>query len=80
MHMRFHKELYVGDSIKNARKVKWKLKHHAGQLSIFVIALSGGSDQLEIYHCAFKDIKSVLQAYFLINYAWRTLNAAIFIK
>lgn len=51
--MRFHKELYVGDSIKNIRRVKWKLKHHAGQLGIFVITLSGGSDQLEIYHCAF---------------------------
>lgn len=53
--MRFHKELYIGDSIRNIRKVKWKLKHHAGQLGIFVITLSesDGGDQLEIYHCAF---------------------------
>lgn len=53
MYMRFHKELYIGDSIKNIRKVKWKLKHHAGQLGIFVMVLSEGSDQLEIYHCVF---------------------------
>ena len=51
--MRFHKELYVGASIRNVRKVKWKLKHHAGQLRVFVITLSGGRDELEIYHCAF---------------------------
>ena len=51
--MRFHKELYLGSSIRNAKVVKWKLKHRSGQLRIFVIALSGGSDQLEIYHCAF---------------------------
>ena len=51
--MRFHNELYLGDSIRNAGIVKWKLKHHSGQLRIFVIALSSGSDQLEIYHCAF---------------------------
>ena len=51
--MRFHKELYIGSSIRNIRKVKWKLKHHAGQLGIFVITLSAGQDELEIYHCAF---------------------------
>lgn len=53
MHMRFHRELYVDNSIRNAERVKWKLKHHAGQLCVFVIALSKGRDQLEIYHCAF---------------------------
>lgn len=50
--MRFHKELYVGSSIQNAGSVKWRLKHHAGSLRIFVITLAGGSDQLEIYHSA----------------------------
>lgn len=52
MYMRFHRELYVDNSIRNVRKVKWKLKHHDGQLRIFVIALSPGRDELEIYHCA----------------------------
>jgi len=51
--MKFHRELYVGNSIGNVRKVKWKLKHGAGQLRVFVIALAPGSDELEIYHCAF---------------------------
>ena len=51
--MKFHRELYVGDSIRNSVLVKWKLKHHAGQLRVFVITLSNGTDQLEILHCAF---------------------------
>ncbi len=51
--MRFHRELYIGDSVRRAGLVKWKLKHHAGQLRIFVIVLSRGQDQLEIIHCAF---------------------------
>ncbi len=33
--------------------MKWKLRHSAGQLRVFVIALSRGRDQMEIYHCAF---------------------------
>lgn len=51
--MYFAKSLYVGDKITDDRKVRWKLKHRAGQLDIYVIALCNGSDQLEIYHCAF---------------------------
>lgn len=51
--MKFYKKLYVGESIKNPNKVKWKLRHNAGQFQIYVIALAGGDDQLEIYHCAF---------------------------
>lgn len=51
--MKFYKKLYVGEGIQNSRRVKWKLKHNAGQLMVFVIALADGSDQLEIYHCAF---------------------------
>lgn len=50
--MRFAKSLYVGEGIKDSFLVRWKLKHHAGQLTIYVITLANGSDQLEIYHCA----------------------------
>ena len=50
--MRFYRELYVGDSIHHAGRVKWKLRRHAGQLRVFVIVLAGGCDQLEIIHCA----------------------------
>lgn len=49
----FYKNLYIGESIRHAEKVKWKLKHGAGQLSIYVITnTSIGNDQLEIMHCA----------------------------
>lgn len=51
--MRFAKSLYAGEGIRDSFRVRWKLKHNAGQLNIYVIALAGGSDQLEIYHCAF---------------------------
>lgn len=50
--MRFAKGLYTGEGIRNSRKVKWKLKHRAGQINLYIIALCNGSDQLEIYHCA----------------------------
>lgn len=53
MDMKFHKKLYIGESIENVTHVKWKLKHNAGQLGIFVIVLAQGDDQLEIFHCAF---------------------------
>ncbi len=51
--MKFYKNLYVGESIKKPNKVKWKLRHNAGQFQVYVIALASGADQLEIYHCAF---------------------------
>lgn len=51
--MKFYKNLYIGEGIKNPNKVKWKLRRNAGQLSIYVIAAAPGDDQLEIYHCAF---------------------------
>lgn len=51
--MRFYKNLYKGDSIKNVESVKWKLKHGAGQLDIYLITLSmGEEDQLNIFHNA----------------------------
>ncbi len=51
--MKFYKKLYVGESIKKPNKVKRKLRRNAGQFKVYVIALAGGDDQLEIYHCAF---------------------------
>ncbi|MBE5843621.1 MAG: hypothetical protein E7302_05490 [Butyrivibrio sp.] len=51
---KFYKNLYVGESIKNSALVRWKLKHGAGQLGIYVItAPATDSDQLDITHCAF---------------------------
>ena len=28
--MKFYKYLYIGDTVTNPQKVKWKLKYHAG--------------------------------------------------
>lgn len=50
--MKFYKNLYVGETIKDVKKVKRKLITGAGQLGIYVITLCRGRDQLEIYHCA----------------------------
>ena len=51
---KFYKNLYVGDSIKNSALVRWKIKHGAGQLMIYLITEPANeSDQLEIVHCAF---------------------------
>lgn len=51
--MKFYKNLYIGDTVKKPEKVKWKLKHNAGQMNIYVITIAEGNDQLEFYHCAF---------------------------
>ncbi|MCM1439649.1 MAG: hypothetical protein NC131_10705 [Roseburia sp.] len=48
--MKFYKNLYIGDTIKNPHQVKRKIKHHAKQLNIFVIMLASGDNQLEICH------------------------------
>lgn len=60
--MRFYKNLYTSEHIRHLRYLKWRLRHHAGNLSIYVIALCGmdephppaaGDNQIEFYHSAF---------------------------
>ena len=52
--MKFSSNLYVGEGIRDPEKVKWKLKHNAGQFSIYVIALAASKeDQLEIIHSGY---------------------------
>lgn len=48
--MKFYKNLYIGETIKDPNKVKRKIRHHAKQLKVFVIMLASGGDQLEICH------------------------------
>lgn len=57
--MRFLKEMYVGEGVKNKRKVMWKLKHGAGMLDIYVISLSNGSDQLDCMKCCYFKQKAI---------------------
>jgi len=38
--MKWYEDLYVGDSIEGkVNRIKWKINHHAGTVSIYVIAL-----------------------------------------
>lgn len=50
--MKFYKELYIGDTVKDPDKIKKKLKRHAGTF-VYIICLSKGEDQLEIFHSAY---------------------------
>ncbi len=50
--MKFYKYLYIGDTVTNPQKVKWKLKHHAG-VQVYVITVASFPDQLEILHSAY---------------------------
>lgn len=51
VHMRFYKFLYVGEQVKHVHLIKQKLRVHA-YVNIYLITLSSGDDQLEIYQAA----------------------------
>jgi len=45
--MRWHKDLYAGASVvPKLNKVKWKIKHNAGQLHVYVITLASNPENL----------------------------------
>lgn len=45
--MTWYDELYVGDSIVHkTKKIIWKIRHNAGQLNIYVIALASNDHNL----------------------------------
>lgn len=45
--MIWYKNLYVGEGIgRKAERIKWKIRHNAGQLSIYVIALASNEKNL----------------------------------
>ncbi len=48
--MKFYKNLYVGDTVKNPDKIKRKLKRYAKLTNVYVIAYMAENQQLEIYH------------------------------
>lgn len=51
--MKFIEHLYVSNSIKNTKRVIWKLKHNVGQIKVYLVAISQHpNDQLDIYHCS----------------------------
>lgn len=45
--MKWYENLYVGDSIRHkAKKIKWKIRHNAGQIDIYVITLASNPQNL----------------------------------
>ncbi len=48
--IRFYHNLYVSDSIKKLKRVKWKILTGRGQLDIYLITICNAKDQLEIIH------------------------------
>lgn len=49
--MTFYNDLYCDESIqKKKKKIIRKIRRNAGQLSVYVIAVSAGSDLFDIFH------------------------------
>ena len=45
--MKWYKDLYVGESIQHKTEIiKWKIKHNAGQINIFVITIASNPKNL----------------------------------
>lgn len=45
--MKWYKDLYVGESISHkVDKIKWKINHNAGTLSIYIIALASNPQNM----------------------------------
>lgn len=49
--MKFARKLYVTEGIKDSKSLRFKLKHGKKWRGLYVIVLSPGRDELEIYHC-----------------------------
>ena len=51
--MTFYKDLYCDETTaKNKKKIIRKIRRNAGQLGVYVIALSNGADLFDIFHVA----------------------------
>ncbi|MBR2401287.1 MAG: hypothetical protein IKB01_00770 [Lachnospiraceae bacterium] len=45
--MKWYDNLYVGESIRHkTEKIKWKIRHNAGQIGIYVIAIASNPQNL----------------------------------
>ena len=45
--MKWYENLYVGESIRHkTERVKWKIKHNAGQIDIYVITIASNPQNL----------------------------------
>lgn len=51
--MKFIDNLYVSKSIKNVKRVIWKMRRNIGQIKVYITTISKHpTDQLDIYHCS----------------------------
>ena len=57
--MRFLKEMYVGEGIKNKQNIMWKLKHGMGMVDVYVISIANGNDQLDCIGCSYFKQKAI---------------------
>lgn len=46
--MKWYAKLYLGDSVKHPRRLKWKIDHNAGSVRVYVIVLAAG-EQEQLY-------------------------------
>lgn len=45
--MKWYKDLYIGESITGkSEKIKWKIRHGAGLIEIYIVSLAGCSNDL----------------------------------
>ncbi len=53
--MYFYQNLYVSNKIEHPNRIKWRLRHRAGQFSVYLILLcrEESANQLEIINSAF---------------------------
>ncbi len=53
--MYFYQDLYVSSKIEHPGRIKWRLRHNAGQFSVYLILLcqKESKNQLEIINSAF---------------------------
>lgn len=57
--MNFSEDLYIGEQVRNLRRIKSKLKKGAFLTNVYVITFASGNDLLEIY-----DAKVFVQPYY----------------
>lgn len=68
--IRFSKKLYTSDSIKMVGIIKKRIVIRSGMISIYLLALNNGSDQLEYFHNSMLKQKAIWkQEHYIVGMA-----------
>lgn len=59
--MQFYRDMYVSPEIEHPEITKWRLRHRAGSLSLYVITLCDEGGQLQFFHSAFLEQRYLRQ-------------------